>query len=658
MAHKLSSRVSSQKVPKSATARSGWRLLQSWRLPSIIVLVLFAASALAVADGSNLVIPRFQEFPDPDGSFANLNLGGPTDTSTNPFFQDLGTNGRRCVTCHEPGDAFTVTPPHIRQRFAATQGTDPIFRPVDGATCPTADVSTLEERREAYSLLLDRGLIRIGIAVPANANFKVVSVYNRYGCNATDVISMYRRPLPTTNLPFLSTVMFDGRESSPLTGTTKITYSNYPTSLMSDLAHQSVDATTGHAQGDGTRPTPTEQQEIVDFETRLFTAQIHDHRAGHLNRDGALGGPGTLSTQPFFISVNSSVHFLVPTLELPGGLATPGDGQFTSNIFGLYDKWAQATDDDGDERDAARRSIARGEVLFNTLQIPITGVAGINDDVTAGGLVAGGIPTLQGTCGTCHDTPNVGNHSFPTPLNIGTGDPNPADGSVNLGGLDVSYLPEITVCKTDPSSGLASNNCKTTTDLGQALVDGNFDHVGKIKGPILRGLAARAPLLPQRVGRHVARRHQLLRHAFHAALVRSAERRPCRFFEDVVIANTTNSRGSPACGRRDHFAGGAAARLCLERYQKLSKEERLARRDGRSSTWVLVSLRMDHRVGWVLDLKLRKCLKKWWTRRDSNPRPPRCERGALPAELLAHEQQTNFSKAPQPCQPTPLLAVS
>ncbi len=26
----------------------------------------------------------------------------------------------------------------------------------------------------------------------------------------------------------------------------------------------------------------------------------------------------------------------------------------------------------------------------------------------------------------------------------------------------------------------------------------------------------------------------------------------------------------------------------------------------------------------------------WWTRRDSNPRPPHCERGALPAELLAH----------------------
>jgi len=38
-----------------------------------------------------------------------------------------------------------------------------------------------------------------------------------------------------------------------------------------------------------------------------------------------------------------------------------------------------------------------------------------------------------------------------------------------------------------------TNDCKTTTDLGQALIDGKFDHVGKIKGPVLRGLSARAP---------------------------------------------------------------------------------------------------------------------------------------------------------------------
>jgi cytochrome c peroxidase len=458
-----------------------------------VIFLLGTGVSLAVADSSNQVVPVFQEFADPEGRFANLNLGGPTDTTTNPFFQDMGSNGRRCVTCHQPNDAFSVTPRHIRERFEVTQGTDPIFRPVDGANCPTADVSTPEERREAYSLLLTRGLIRIGIAVPPSADYQVVSVYNRYGCNATDVISMYRRPLPTTNLPFLSAVMFDGRESSPATGTTKILYSNYPNSLLNDLAHQSLDATIGHAQGDGTRPTAEEQQQIVDFETKLFTAQTRDRQAGDLGQEGAKGGPAPLATQPFFISVNSSVHFLLPAFEQPGGLVTPGDDKFTSNIFNLYEKWGQSSNGDYDEHAAARRSIARGEVLFNNLQIPITGVAGINDDVAAGGLVAGGIPTLQGTCGTCHDTPNVGNHSFPTPLNIGTGDLSPNNPSVNLGGLPVGYLPEIMVCKTNATTGLPTNNCKTTTDLGQALIDGRFDHVGKIKGPILRGLAGRAP---------------------------------------------------------------------------------------------------------------------------------------------------------------------
>lgn len=493
---------SRNKPARSLLARisKGFEIARKRRYLSLAsAFLLFSAAGLALADSSSLLVPRFQEFSDPEGRFANLNLGGPTDTTKNPFFQDLGSNGRRCVTCHQASDAWSVTPPHIQFRFDATRGTDPIFRPVDGANCPSADVSTLREQREAYSLLLTKGLIRVGIAVPATADYQVTSVYNQYGCNATEVISMYRRPLPTTNMPFLSAVMFDGRESSPATGTTKIIYNNYPNSLLADLAHQSVDATVIHAQGDGTRPTPEEQQQIVDFETNIFTAQTRDRHAGDLDEDGANGGPTPLSTQPFFISVNSSVHFLLPTFEQPGGLVTPGDGQFTPSIFNLYGSWANIKDrdyerhEDSDRRYAARRSIARGEQIFNTLQIPITGVAGINDDVTAGGLVAGGVASLQGNCATCHDTPNVGNHSFPTPLDIGTGDPSPSNPSVNLGGLDLSYLPEITVCRKDPSSGVATRECKTTTDLGQALIDGKFDHVGKIKGPILRGLAGRAP---------------------------------------------------------------------------------------------------------------------------------------------------------------------
>lgn len=488
-----SSRLSPEvQLRKELRARTRARLGRRLRIVSIAALVAVAATALAFAQSPGSIIPKLQVFLDPSGAFATVNTGGPTDTSTNPFFQDMGSNGRRCVTCHQPSDAWSVTPPHIQARFNATAGTDPIFRPVDGATCPTADVSTVDKRRGAYSLLLSRGLIRVGINVPPTADYVVMSVNNPYGCNATDAISMYRRPLPSTNLPFLSAVMFDGRESSPVTGTMKIDFNNYPGALTSDLAHQSLDATMGHAQGDGKHPTPAEQQQIVDFESHLFTAQLFDSQAGLLNIGGANGGPGPLSTQPFFITMNSSVHPLVPTFEQPGGLVTPGDDQFTSNIFNLYGAWMQAGGGGGGGLAAARRSIARGEDLFNNLQIPISGVAGINDDVAAGGLVAGGISTLPGTCGTCHDTPNVGNHSFPTPLNIGTGDPDPATPFVNLGGLDLRYLPLITVCRMD-GSGRATKDCKTTTDLGQALIDGKFDHVGKIKGPVLRGLAGRAP---------------------------------------------------------------------------------------------------------------------------------------------------------------------
>jgi hypothetical protein len=118
-----------------------------------------------------------------------------------------------------------------------------IFRTVDGSNCNhSIDVSTLAGRSAAYSLLRTRGLIRVALAVPTNADYKVVRLNNPYGCNEEDVISMYRRPLPSTNLRFLSAVMFDERESSPTTGTTKILHSNYPISLLDDLAHQSMDA--------------------------------------------------------------------------------------------------------------------------------------------------------------------------------------------------------------------------------------------------------------------------------------------------------------------------------------------------------------------------------------------------------------------------------
>src|SRR5262249_15813123 len=131
------------------------------------------------------------------------------------------------------------------------------FRLVDGATCPSADVSTIAAQRAAYSLLTNKGLIRIGLPMQFTMEFQVVlnDVYDPYGCELNPVtgltgpksgfLSFYRRPLPSTNLGFLSTIMWDGREP--------------------DLFHQAIDATLGHAQAN-TGPTSNQQQQIVTFE--------------------------------------------------------------------------------------------------------------------------------------------------------------------------------------------------------------------------------------------------------------------------------------------------------------------------------------------------------------------------------------------------------
>jgi hypothetical protein len=86
-------------APGSAPSKTNFTRAPRHALLSIAVLLLGAGAVLAIADVSNQLVPKFQEFSDPDGQFANLNLGGPTNTTSNPFFQDLGSNGRRCVTC-------------------------------------------------------------------------------------------------------------------------------------------------------------------------------------------------------------------------------------------------------------------------------------------------------------------------------------------------------------------------------------------------------------------------------------------------------------------------------------------------------------------------------------------------------------------------------
>jgi len=233
--------------------------------------------------------------------------------------------------------------------------------------------------------------------------------------------------------------------------------------MHDNLASQALNATTIHAQRSvGNTLSPEVLQSIVTFETQLFMAQTYDAHAGWLDQNGGRGGPQSLSQQNFYIGIND-----------PIGL-NPTGAAFDPSAFTLYTAWAgrdanEEHEGDKDRDSDAHASVVRGEVLFNTKPIAIVGVAGLNDKLQA--------PLIHGTCTTCHDTPNVGNHSVSMPLNIGL-----TDASRRTPDLPLYTLINKTTGET-----------LETTDPGRALVTGKWADIGKIKGPILRGLATRAP---------------------------------------------------------------------------------------------------------------------------------------------------------------------
>jgi hypothetical protein len=437
--------------------------------------------AVIARHGNDHRLPNHVPVFDATGVFTTVSTNGFIDLD-NEFFQDLGTNGRRCVSCHVPTVGWTITPHELQVVFDATDGgkfddglgLSAVFRTVDGANSPNADVSTLAKRRAAYSQLLTKGLIRIDLSVPANAEFDLVAVDDPYHFASAAHLSLFRRPLPTTNLKFDSTIMFDGRETVP--GAT----------IRSDLLNQANTAQMVHAQG---KPlTQAQRESIVNFDSALATAQIFDRQAKDLHARGAKGGPDEILKQPFYIGINDNF-----------GDARTG-AAFNPVVFNLFDAWTNIKDDrddrlghegrdhDGDDHDRdddrddrddhdgnvndVRRSVARGQRLFNTHPISISGVSGINDEAAFGKPA-----TLIGTCTTCHDAPNAGDHSVVAPLNIGLVDASRRTPDMPLYTLRNKMTGEIV----------------RVTDPGRALIDGKWSHIGRFKGPILRDLAARAP---------------------------------------------------------------------------------------------------------------------------------------------------------------------
>lgn len=414
-------------------------------LPLLVLACLAGPVAAATADVDALTAA------DATGMIRTYTANGAIDT-TNPFFQSLGTNGRSCSTCHRPETAWSITPSSVQARFAASAGTDPVFRTNDGSNSPLADVSTVDARRNAYSMLLNRAVIRVGLQIPPGAGFSLVSVDDPYGFAGAGELSLFRRPLPSTNLRFLTAVMVDGREThAPF---------NPPMDAGADMADlvasckgQAINATLGHAQA-AAAPDDALVQQIVDFELGLTTAQWQDSRAGYLSGDDAIGGPRMLANQDFHVGINDVLG------------ADPTLATFNPAAMSLFSGWLPQH---GNAGGAARSAIARGEQLFNSKPIAITGVGGLNDAL--------GLPVIAGTCTTCHDAPNVGNHSVALPINIGT-----ADASRRT-----PDMPLYTFRKN------GTGELVQTTDPGRALKTGNWADIGKFKGPVLRGLAARPP---------------------------------------------------------------------------------------------------------------------------------------------------------------------
>ncbi|MCP5291632.1 MAG: hypothetical protein H6938_03705 [Burkholderiales bacterium] len=404
----------------------------------------------------------------PNGFKAKNNHGYDETISTagfidlnNPFFKSLGTNGRSCVTCHAPTDGWTITPQSVQRIFDQTDGLDPLFRLVDGANSPNADVSTAEKRRTAYSMLLTKANIRVGIGIPADAEFILVDADDPYGFASETELSLFRRPMPTTNLKFLNTVMWDGRETT-LDPSSKDCLFNTTTCFSPvtfDLGTQANHATLGHAEA-LQELTDEEREAIVDFEFGLFTAQTYDNNAGDLTKSSADGGPKELEDQTYYFGINDT---------LAGDYRT--GKPFTPVVMTIYRDWERyaSAGSKSDPQNRARGAIARGQTLFNTKPIQISGVKGINDDL--------GIPVLPGTCTTCHNTPNAGNHSIPMPLDIGISD-------------ESRRTPDMPLYTLQNKS---TGEMIKTLDPGRALITGKWKDIGRFKGPTLRAVASRPP---------------------------------------------------------------------------------------------------------------------------------------------------------------------
>jgi len=461
--------------------KANQNLIRRWMLIAPAALVMLTSLAVRAdaparwwSPGEGRSFPASLDYSNADGSLRLLLSGGPMETRGHPFFEPLGSNGRACVTCHQPADSMSLSAATARQRWDETGGSDPLFAAIDGSNCPTLPQS----ERASHSLLLTKGLIRVQRPWPVRRwngkaitpDYTIEVVRDPTGCNsgtaygpARGNVSVYRRPRPVANLKYLIAVGFpfdpkqglalplDPVSGQPMSG-----------NIMADnragtLGEQMDDAAAIHLQMLGRMSAPQRRQ-IEDFETRIFAAQQISGQGGAVDTAGAKGGPGHLAESE------------------PGQLGAIG-----LPVWSEFAAWETIPAEDAarltPQQLAFRQSVARGAKTFRDKTFLISDSAGINSPTGFGNPV-------RNSCVFCHNMTQMGNDVAPGQVDLGTTNQPFADPAPDL------PLFRIT-CLKAPHPHLG--RVIYTSDPGFALTSGRCADVGKITLQSMRGLAARAP---------------------------------------------------------------------------------------------------------------------------------------------------------------------
>lgn len=457
------------------------------RMVPVLIAIAAVAGSLALAGnavgaagderwwgpGEDRVFPEMLDYPNANGTQRTLLVGGPLRTKGHPFFEPIGSNGRACISCHQPADGMSLSTATVRERWDVTGGKDPIFAAIDGSNCPDLP----QGNKATHSLLLDRGLFRIERPWPVREfngkaitpDFTIEVVRDPTGCNSGSYgpeagrISVYRRPRPVANMKYLLAVgfPFDPKQgyALPLDPDTGLPQSG---NLMADnragnLRLQMEDAAISHLQLVG-KLTPQMIKRLQDFELQIYSAQQVGNHGTRLDTMGATGGPAKLRDSQ------------------PGALGSIG-----VPVWSEFEAWEKIAPDEAaklaPQELAFRQSVARGARVFREKMFLITDSAGINSRIGFGNPV-------RNSCVFCHNMSQMGNDVAPGQVDLGTTTLPFADPMADLPLFRI-------ICQGRPHPHYG--RVMLTYDPGFALTSGRCEDVGKITLQSMRSLSARAP---------------------------------------------------------------------------------------------------------------------------------------------------------------------